>query len=79
MLSVCSKKQCENMAKAASPIRLQAELMQSAEPTAKRFHCSTTEQVEYGADLGRKVSATLAPGILLAITAGLTTIKTSPF
>jgi len=66
------------MAKAASPIRLQAELMQAAESTAKRFHRSTTEQVEYWADLGRKVSSTLDPDVLLAITAGLTTITTSP-
>jgi ParD-like antitoxin of type II ParDE toxin-antitoxin system len=40
------------MAKAASPIRLQTELMQQAEPTAKRFHRSSAEQIEYWADLG---------------------------
>ena len=66
------------MAKAASPIRLQAELMQSAESTAKRFHRSTAEQVEYWADLGRKVSSTLDPDVLLAIASGLTVIKTEP-
>jgi hypothetical protein len=44
------------MAKAASPIRLQEELMQAAESTAKRFHRSTAEQIEYWADLGRSVS-----------------------
>jgi hypothetical protein len=66
------------MAKAASPIRLQAELMQSAEATAKRFHRSTAEQVEYWADLGRKVSSVLDPDVLLAIKSGLTVIKTEP-
>jgi hypothetical protein len=50
-----------NMAKAASPIRLQKELMQAAELTAKRFHRSTAEQIEYWADLGRSVSSTLDP------------------
>ncbi len=66
------------MAKAASPIRLQEELMQVAESTAKRFHRSTAEQVEYWADLGRKVSSTLDPDVLLAINLGLTVIKTEP-
>jgi hypothetical protein len=66
------------MAKAASPIRLQEELMQAAESTAKRFHRSTAEQIEYWADLGRSVSSTLDPDVLLSILSGLTTIKTEP-
>jgi len=66
------------MAKAASPIRLQEELMQMAESTAKRFHRSTAEQIEYWADLGRTVASTLDPDILLSVTAGLTVIKTEP-
>jgi hypothetical protein len=66
------------MAKSASPIRLQAELMQVAESTAKRFHRSTAEQIEYWADLGREVSAELDPDILLSIKSGLTVIKTEP-
>ena len=66
------------MAKAASPIRLQKELMQAAESTAKRFHRSTAEQVEYWADLGRKISPTLDPDVLLSIKSGLTVIKTEP-
>jgi len=66
------------MAKAASPIRLQAELMQVAESTAKRFHRSTAEQIEYWADLGRTVSSTLDPDVLLSVTSGLAVIKTEP-
>lgn len=66
------------MAKAASPIRLQADLMQAAESTAKRFHRSTAEQIEYWADLGRSVSSTLDPDVLLSVLAGLTIIKTEP-
>jgi len=64
------------MAKAASPIRLQAELMQVAQSTAKRFHRSTAEQIEYWADLGRTVSKTLDPDVLLSVASGLTIIKT---
>lgn len=66
------------MAKSASPIRLQAELMQVAESTAKRFHRSTAEQIEYWADIGREVSAELDPDVLLSIKSGLTVIKTEP-
>ncbi len=66
------------MAKAASPIRLQEELMQAAELTAKRFHRSTAEQIEYWADLGRSVSSTLNPDVLLSVLSGLTIIKTEP-
>ncbi|WP_269617933.1 TA system antitoxin ParD family protein [Zhongshania sp. BJYM1] len=50
------------MAKAASPIRLQQDLMQAAESTAKRFHRSTAEQIEYWAELGRSVSSSINPG-----------------
>jgi len=66
------------MAKAASPIRLQEDLMQAAESTAKRFHRSTAEQIEYWADLGKTVTSILDPDILLSVTAGLTTLKTEP-
>jgi len=66
------------MAKSASPIRLQAELMQVAESTAKRFHRSTAEQIEYWADLGRNVSSRLDPDVLLSVASGLTVIKTEP-
>ncbi len=66
------------MAKAASPIRLQEELMQAAESTARRFHRSTAEQIEYWADLGRSVSSTIDPDVLLSVLSGLTTIKTEP-
>jgi len=66
------------MAKAASPIRLQEELMQAAASTAKRFHRSTAEQVEYWADLGRSVSSTLDPDVLLSVASGLAIIKAEP-
>jgi hypothetical protein len=66
------------MAKSASPIRLQAELMQVAESTAKRYHRSTAEQIEYWADLGRSVSSSLDPDVLLSVVSGLTTLKTEP-
>ena len=66
------------MAKSASPIRLQADLMQAAESTAKRFHRSTAERVEYWADIGRNVSSVLDPDVLLSVLSGLTVIKAEP-
>lgn len=63
------------MAKAASPIRLQQELMQAAESTAKRFHRSTAEQIEYWAELGRSVSSALNPDVLLSVKTGLARLR----
>jgi hypothetical protein len=66
------------MAKAYSPIRLQQDLMQQAESTARRFHRSTAEQIEYWAELGRSVSSTLDPDVLLSISAGLSRLQVKP-
>jgi hypothetical protein len=66
------------MAKASSPIRLQQDLMQQAESTARRFHRSTAEQIEYWAELGRSVSSTLDPDVLLSISAGLSRLQVKP-
>ena len=66
------------MAKSASPIRLQEDLMQAAELTTNRFHRSTAEQIEYWAELGRSVTSTLNPDVLLSVTAGLSKIKVEP-
>ncbi|RLA41788.1 MAG: hypothetical protein DRR06_15460 [Gammaproteobacteria bacterium] len=52
--------------------------MQAAESTAKRFHRSTAEQIEYWADLGRTVALNLDPDVLLSVASGLTVIKTEP-
>ena len=66
------------MAKANSPIRLQQELMQAAESTARRFHRSTAEQIEYWATLGQSVSTTRDPDILLSIKSGLAKLNVEP-
>ena len=66
------------MAKASSPIRLQDDLMKAAKLTGKRFHRSTAEQIEYWADIGRKVSTVLDPDTLISITAGLAQVKVEP-
>jgi len=66
------------MAKAVSPIRLQENLMRAAESTAKRFHRSTAEQIEYWADLGKTVASSLDPDILLSVSAGLSILKAEP-
>ncbi len=66
------------MAKAASPIRLQQEIMQAAEITAPRYHRSTAEQIEYWAELGRTVSSVLNPDLLLSISSGLSRLRVEP-
>ncbi len=63
------------MAKAPSPIRLQQDLMLQAESTARRFHRSTAEQIEYWATLGRSVASTLDPDVLMSISAGLSRLQ----
>ena len=59
------------MAKAASPVRLEAKLMQAASMAGERHHRSAAEQIEYWASVGRSVAAYLNPDTLLAITSGL--------
>jgi hypothetical protein len=66
------------MAKAASPVRLQANLMQAATLTGERFHRSASEQVEYWADIGRRVASVLDPDVLLSVSAGLARLKVEP-
>ncbi len=63
------------MAKAASPIRLQKELKSAAELAGKRFHRSTSEQIEYRAKMGCNVSTMLDPDDLVAIAAGVTKLE----
>ena len=66
------------MAKAASPVRLEASLMQAASLTAARHHRSTAEQIEYWASIGRSVSQLLNPDTLLAVQTGLARLKVEP-
>jgi len=66
------------MAKALSPVRLQDDLMQAAKLTGDRFHRSAAEQIEYWADIGRKVSKVLDPDTLLSISTGLVQVKVEP-
>ena len=66
------------MAKASSPVRLQAELMEAAALTGERFHRSAAEQVEYWASIGRSVGDVLDPDRILAINAGLAKVSVEP-
>ena len=59
------------MAKASSPIRLESNLMSAATVASSSQHRSAAEQIEYWADIGRKVSDLIDPEALLAINAGL--------
>ena len=66
------------MPKAASPVRLQAELMQSATMAGRRQHRSAAEQIEYWASIGRSVSKIINQDTLLEISAGLVRLKIEP-
>ena len=63
------------MAKAHSPLRLQEALVRAADIEGDRLHRSIAEQIEYWADLGRRVSKVLNPDDLLAVTAGLALLR----
>ncbi len=66
------------MAKAASPIRLQDELMQAAKLVGEQEHRSAAEQVEYWASIGRKIARLVTPDTLLEVAVGLARIKVEP-
>lgn len=66
------------MAKAASPVRLQNDLMQAANLTGSRFHRSAAEQIEYWASLGRQISHFVDPDKLLEVASGLAQLKVVP-
>ena len=68
------------MAKASSPLRLESKLMSAATVASTSQHRSAAEQIEYWADIGRKVCKLIDPEALLAINAGLlkVTLKDTP-
>lgn len=66
------------MAKAHSPVRLQADLMDAASTTGKLMHRSTAEQIEYWASVGRRVSSQLSPDNIVALSSGLANIIVEP-
>lgn len=66
------------MPKAASPIRLQSDLMESAARVSARHHRSVAEQIEYWAALGRQVSRVLDPDTLLEVAAGTVRLRLEP-
>ena len=63
------------MAKAASPIRLQEELMRSATVAAALSNRSASEQVEYWAFLGRSIVKDLDTESILALRSGIARLK----
>ncbi|PKM46874.1 MAG: hypothetical protein CVV05_00215 [Gammaproteobacteria bacterium HGW-Gammaproteobacteria-1] len=66
------------MVKAASPVRLQQDLMEAAVVAGEQLHRSATEQIEYWADLGRRVACVLDPLKLAEIAAGIAIVKVEP-
>lgn len=66
------------MAKASSPIRLDAELMEEATRNGRLFHRSASETIEYWASLGRRIYKHIDPEVLLEIQAGALEIDVKP-
>ncbi|WP_432472806.1 TA system antitoxin ParD family protein [Amphritea sp. HPY] len=66
------------MAKAHSPLRLEADLVEQARITGKQLHRSTAEQIEYWADIGRNVAKVITPETLLQVYSGLARVKVEP-
>lgn len=66
------------MAKSASPVRLQEELMRSAALAGSLHQRSAAQQVEYWAALGRDVAGMLDPEQLLEVKTGLARLKLEP-
>ncbi|EMP56788.1 hypothetical protein MSNKSG1_05621 [Marinobacter santoriniensis NKSG1] len=63
------------MAKAQSPLRLEAGLVEKATLTGRQMHRSTAEQIEYWAEIGQRVSRVLSPEMLTRICSGLARIQ----
>jgi hypothetical protein len=66
------------MVKAASPMRLDQDLVQAASDVSGRYRRSIAEQVEYWAGIGRSVEKILDPDTLLSIQAGLSSLRIVP-
>lgn len=66
------------MAKAHSPLRLEAQLVENAALAGKQLHRSTAEQIEYWADIGRSVAHVITPDTLLQVCAGLAKVRIEP-
>jgi hypothetical protein len=66
------------MAKSASPIRLQQDLMQSAAMAGALHHRSTAEQIEYWASLGRQIARFVDPDTLLDLASGIARLQVEP-
>ncbi len=63
------------MAKAQSPVRLEASLMESAKLAGEVLKRSAAEQVEFWASIGRIIAPRLSPNELMELQAGLLDIK----
>ncbi len=61
-----------------NPLRLDARLMREARASGELMHRSDAEQIEYWADLGRRVEGMLGPQDLLDVKAGLARLQVQP-
>ncbi len=65
------------MAKASSPVRLEASLMDAAGLTGSIEHRSAVQQVEHWASLGRMIERMVSPSNLTRVASGVSMINVS--
>ncbi|WP_395341858.1 TA system antitoxin ParD family protein [Ningiella sp. W23] len=63
------------MAKHTSPMRLNADLVDAAKTMSALQNRSTAQQIEYWAELGKRVSAELTPAQTIQIMTGIGELK----
>lgn len=63
------------MAKASSPMRLQQSLVKAAQAAGRFEHRSAAEQIEFWADVGKRLTSQLSTKELMELTLGFATIK----
>lgn len=66
------------MAKASSPMRLEQSLVQAAKAVGSIEHRSVAEQIEYWADVGKRLTNQLSAQELMELTFGFAKIKVEP-
>ncbi|SEG89124.1 TA system antitoxin ParD family protein [Marinobacterium lutimaris] len=66
------------MAKASSPMRLQQSLVKAAQAAGRFEHRSAAEQIEFWADVGKRLTSHLSAIELMELSVGLAKIKVEP-
>ncbi len=61
-----------------NPVRIEKNLMQAASQAGKRLRRSTAEQLEYWADIGRRLEGIVSHDVMLDVMTGVTRLTLEP-